>query len=158
MHGKTFTANIEHLLKCRLGRYLTYVITSLHIFCKIVELASFFFVQDSDPESGTGFHKSADLIKILDPQPGGANYKFEGWTQLPRVGPRSQGWDPDHMGGTPLPRVVKRKRQKNRLAETLEPHKQNIGAPKLVSRYQSHSLSPIQLSGCYQLVLEAETK
>ena len=50
------------------------------------------------------------------------------------------------------------KTSKNRLAETLEPHKQNIGAPKLVSRYQIHSLSTLQLSGCCQLTLEAETK
>ena len=34
------------------------------------------------------------------------------------------------------------KTPKNRLTETLEPHKQNIGAPKLVRRYQTHSLSP----------------
>ena len=53
---------------------------------------------------------------------------------------------------------IEEKTPKNRLTETLEPHKQNIGAPKLVSRYQIHSLSPIQLSGCCQLVLEAETK
>ena len=50
------------------------------------------------------------------------------------------------------------KTPKNRLTETLEPHKQNIGAPKHVSRYQIHSLLLIQRSGCYQLVLEAETK
>ena len=31
------------------------------------------------------------------------------------------------------------KTPKNRLTETLEPHKQNIGAPKLASRYQTHS-------------------
>ena len=50
------------------------------------------------------------------------------------------------------------KTPKNRLTETLEPLKQNIGAPKLVSRYQIHSLSTLQLSGCCQLTLEAETK
>ena len=50
------------------------------------------------------------------------------------------------------------KTQKNRLTETLEPHKQNTGAPKLVSRYQTHSLSPLQPTGCCQLTLEAETK
>ena len=50
------------------------------------------------------------------------------------------------------------KTPKNRLTETLEPHKQNIGAPKLVSRYQTHSLSPLQPIGCCQLTLEAETK
>ena len=38
-------------------------------------------------------------------QPGGANYESKGGTPLPRVGPRSQGWDPDHKGRTPLPRV-----------------------------------------------------
>ena len=37
------------------------------------------------------------------------------------------------------------KTPKNRLTETLEPLKQNIGAPKLVSRYQIHSLSTLQL-------------
>ena len=36
---------------------------------------------------------------------GGANYESKGGTPLPRVGPRSQGWDPDHKGRTPLPRV-----------------------------------------------------
>ena len=53
---------------------------------------------------------------------------------------------------------IEEKTPKNRLTETLEPHKQNIGAPKLVSRYQIHSLSTLQLSGCCQLTLEAETK
>ena len=53
---------------------------------------------------------------------------------------------------------IEEKTPKNRSTETLEPHKQHIGAPKLVSRYQIHSLSTLQLSGCCQLTLEAETK
>ena len=55
-------------------------------------------------------------------------------------------------------KCTEEKTPKNRLTETLEPHKQNIGAPKLVSRYQIHSLYTLQLSGCCQLTLEAETK
>ena len=34
---------------------------------------------------------------------GGANYKSKGGTLLPRVGPHSQGWDPDHKGRTRSP-------------------------------------------------------
>ena len=54
--------------------------------------------------------------------------------------------------------TTEEKTPKNRLTETLEPLRQNIGAPKLVSRYQIHSLSTLQLLGCCQLTLEAETK
>ena len=55
------------------------------------------------------FFKSCELfilsLLILWRMAGGANYEFEGGTPIPKVGPRSQGWDPDHMGGTLLPRV-----------------------------------------------------